>query len=207
MGAPRRSTPPRSAGRGRNKPPVARERTSRTRTGPQRRQRKSSNKKKASRKTTRTKTRGKRQAEGGGRSFLAKMAFMALLGYALVLSVDVLPRLVPDEAGQLWDKLVDRWLDNDVPRTRDDGPPAAKPKAQKPKVTPKKAVARPAKQAKPPAPAPVKKVKGPPRADLEAPRPDAYARESRSLREERARQAQKRRKRLDNLIDQVTSDL
>jgi hypothetical protein len=205
MGAPRRSTPPRSAGRGRNKPPVARERTSRTRTGPQRRQRKSSGKKTKARKTARTQTRNKRQGRGG-RSFVAKMAFMALLGYALVLSVDVLPRLVPDEAGPLWDKLVDRWLDNDVPRTQKEAPRVAPKKAAK--KTPAKP---PARNVTPPAapapPAPVKKVKTAPRADYEAPRPDAYARESRSLSEERARKAKQRRKRLDSLIDQVTSDL
>jgi hypothetical protein len=175
---------------------VTRERTARTRTGPQRRQRKS--------KTRTSKTRSQREAHGGGRSFLAKMAFMAVLGYALVLSVDVIPRLIPDEAGVLWDKLVDRWLDNDVPRSKDEEPPMPAPKAKK------KAPAPRAKKVEPPpppaAPAPAK-AKGPPRADHEAPRPDAYARESRSLTEERARQANKRRQRLDSLIDQVTSDL
>lgn len=200
MGAPRRSTPPRSAGRGRNKPPVTRERTSRTRTGPQRRKRKSSANKSATRSS-----RGQRKASGGGlRSFLGKMAFMAVLGYALVLSVDVIPRLMPDEAGALWDKLVDRWLDNDVPRSRDpEAPPKAKKRAAKKKAPPK---AKPAPAAAP-KPAPVKKAKEAPRAEYEAPRPDAYARESRSLSEERARKAKQRRRRLNSLIDQVTSDL
>ena len=122
---------------------------------------------------------------------------------ALVLSVDVLPRLVPDEAGTLWDKLVDRWLDNDVPRSQDDeAPPPSAPKKRKAPVAKAKPPPKPAPQAAPPP-----KPKGPPRAELEAPRPDEYVKESRSLAEERAARAKLNRKKLDSLIDRVTGDL
>lgn len=228
MGAPRRSTPPRSAGRGRKKSPVTRDRSVRTRTGPQRRKRQTSPRKGGK---SGTRSRSRAQARGQ-RSFIAKMAFMALLGYALVLSVDVLPRLIPDDAGLLWDKLVDRWLDNDVPRVRSlpkasnatkaskrktatprttsgtkSSMKPTKPKVGKANITAKAKVKTTRPRATPVHPRAVSNTQSSSRADFAAPRPDAYARESRSLGEEKKRNAKQRRRRLDRLIHEVTEGL
>lgn len=145
------------------------------------------NKKKVPGRATRVRRREARTEVRRGR-FLILVAFMAVLGFTTVYlgeaALSTIQSLGQD-GGKLWDKVVDRLLDRDIPVGKK--PAATKPDAAKakPRAAPKaKALEQrpPLPQRKPPEVRVEKLPKAPvpstPRAERPAPSPVEYARET-----------------------------
>lgn len=107
-------------------------------------------------------------------------------------------------AATLIDKLVDRMLDRDVPRTTQSAPASTPPSPRAaaptppPPPPPKRATAAPPPKAEPETP----------RAELQAEPPERYAKQSRTLREVRNRDGYRdtSRARIDAILQKVGID-
>lgn len=140
------------------------------------------------------------------------MLAMAALGFLTVRAVDLVQRVTESgqlsawSAADLWQKLVDRMLDRDVPRTGVGGAAAPGGGAGAPRTgtaSAPRARSRPQSPAVPPA-----SSGGAARAELPVTSPERYARESRTLGESRGASAAtpRSRERIDAILRKVGAE-